>query len=340
MLIRRFDENPLIRIEDVKPSRDDATVFGVFNCGAVRYNGEVLLLLRIAEKPIPTPGFQSTFLYDHEAGAVIVHRCKGENKEDLNNNGYWCLPYISHMRIARSADGVHFDLDTKESIPYFTRYDQSGMEDPRITPIDGRYYINYSAISQWGVNTMMLSTADFATYENHGVIFYHDNKDVAIFPEKVNGRYVALHRPSNKIMGPSMWIAYSPDLLHWGGYEFLAAPRRGKWDAQRVGCGSPPIRTERGWLAITHAANDDGHYCLGAMLLDLENPSKVLAYSDEPIMRPEKDYEFEGYLPDVIFQCGHIMDGDDRIILYYGACDDKVCAAETSVSGILKALGL
>ncbi len=339
MTIRRFKENPLIRIQDIKPSREDATVFGVFNCGATRYRDETLLLLRIAEKPIPRPGYASTFLLDWNQNhpKVFVHSVPGEAK-DLNYQGIWCLPYISHLRLARSRDGIHFTVPAGPSVPWLGWYDQYGMEDPRITKIEDRYYINYSAISMYGINTVLFSTTDFVTYDNHGIIFCPDNKDVSLFPERIGGKYYAFHRPSGGGMGPSMWLASSPDLFHWGDHQLLITPRRGHWDDERVGCGSPPIRTERGWLEIYHAASRQKKYCLGALLLDLNNPAKILARSETPLMSPEASYENEGYLPGVVFLCGHVETGDGRIILYYGAADDKVCAAETTVEEILATL--
>lgn len=337
MAVRRFKQNPLITIDDVKPSRDDAFIFGVFNCGATRMGDEVILLLRICEKPFPEEGKLSTFVLEDCDGRLEIarHDVPADDPRGMNYHGAWCPDYTSHMRVARSKDGIHFEIDEKVTVPYMTTYDEFGMEDPRITRIDDTWYINYSAISRPGINTVLLSTGDFVNFEYHGIIFCTNNKDVAIFPERINGRYYALHRPGFTLLGPSIYIASSPDLMHWGGHEFLLAPTRGGWDEDRVGCGSPPIKTEKGWLAITHGARKDPQtYCLGAMLLDLEDPTKLIAYTSEPFMRAEETYEFEGYLPNVLFQCGHIEE-EGRIVIYYGACDDKVCAAETSVDEML-----
>lgn len=341
-IVRRFAENPLICTQHVRPSREDAVVFGVFNCGAVRYGDEILLLLRIAEKVIPRPGYQSTFILEtRKDGTVelVTHSVPGERPEDLNYQGYWCLPYHSHLRLARSRDGIHFTIPDGPSVPFMGWYDQYGMEDPRITFLEGRYYINYSAISRYGVNTVLLSTTDFVHYDNHGIIFCPDNKDVALFPEKVKGKYCAFHRPDTRIMGPSMWLARSPDLVHWGQHQFLIAPRREAWDSERVGCGSPPIRSPKGWIALYHGnARDKLRYCMGALLLDGDDPSQVLARSPRPVLAPDAPYENEGYLPGVVFCCGHVEYPDGRVVLYYGAADDKVCAAETSLNELLDAV--
>jgi len=341
MGVRRFRENPLIGVEDVKPSREDGFVFGVFNCGATRVGEEVVLLVRVAEKPYPEEGKLSTFVLENRGGKleIVRHSVAADDPAGLNYRGYWCPDYHSHLRVARSRDGVEFTVDDQVSVPYMSLYDEFGMEDPRITKLGDTWYINYSAISRPGINTVLLSTTDFAEFECHGIIFYPDNKDVAIFPEAVNGKYYALHRPGRTLIGPSIWAASSPDLLHWGEHSFVLGPRRGSWDEDRVGCGSPPIKTDRGWLALCHGARREPFgYCLSAILLDREDPTRLTASMKEPFMRAEAGYELEGYLPNVIFQCGHIAEEDGRIVIYYGACDDKVCAAETSVDELLSLL--
>ena len=342
MPIVRFEQNPLITIPDVKPSRDDAYVFGVFNCGATRFGDEILLLLRVAEKPYPVPGKASTFMVRMRGkqATVRVHSVDSDHPEKgIHHNGKWCLPFFSHMRIARSRDGVRFEVDPSPIDVPMDEYDRYGLEDPRITEIDGTWWINYSAISERGISTALISTRDFVRFEKRGIIFCPDNKDVAIFPEKVGGMYRALHRPSQAAIGPSIWIASSPDLLHWGNHRLLFAPRSGQWDGGRVGAGSPPIRTSKGWLEIYHGASEKGIYCLGAMLLDGEDPGRVIGVTDEPVMRPVAGYENTGYLPRVVFCCGHILHDDGRITLYYGASDDKICGAETSVDDLLGLLG-
>jgi predicted GH43/DUF377 family glycosyl hydrolase len=343
MVVRRFKENPLITTEDVKPLLEDSYTFGAFNCAATRLGDEVILLLRVCEKPYPEPGKLSTFIAEERNGKfeVIKHTVPADDPRGLNYHGAWCPDYTSYMRLARSKDGINFEIDDTISVPFMSDYDEFGMEDPRITKLGDTYYINYSAISRKGINTVLLSTKNFKTYENHGIIFYTDDKDVCIFPEKSGGKYYALHRPARTLIGPSIWIASSPDLIHWGGHEHLIGPTPGSWDEGRVGANSHPIKTEKGWLCLCHAAHKTANpkspsaYVLSLMLLDLEDPTKVLAYSKEPFMRAATPYEFVGYLPNVIFQCGHLEEPDGRIVLYYGAADDKVCAAETTVDELL-----
>ena len=155
---------------------------------------------------------------------------------------------------------------------------------------------------------------------------------------EINGKYYAFHRPSSPELGGNyIWLAESPDRKHWGNHKCVATTREGKWDSARVGAGAPPIRTERGWLEIYHGATHDHRYCLGALLLDLNDPSKVISRSEEPIMEPIADYEQTGFFGNVVFTNGHYVDGD-TVHLYYGASDEVICAATLSVKEILNTL--
>ena len=166
-----------------------------------------------------------------------------------------------------------------------------------------------------------------------GLIFGPENLDVVLFPEKINGQYVAFTRPVSKNLAKlNMWLASSPDLIHWGKHKFLIAVRPKMWDCERIGASAVPIRTAEGWLEIYHGATADDIYCLGALLLDINNPSKVIARSNEPILKPEAIYEVEGFLGNVIFSCGAIDNGD-QLIVYYGAADHVTAAAEFSIKG-------
>ncbi len=144
-------------------------------------------------------------------------------------------------------------------------------------------------------------------------------------------------RAAPEIGGNYIWIAQSPDLRHWGNHRCVARTRPGRWDSARIGAGCAPIRTDRGWLMIYHGADEAHRYCLGAMLLDAEDPSKVLARSDRPILEPEAPYEQTGFFGNVVFSNGQIVDGD-RIALYYGASDEVICRADFSVREILQTL--
>jgi len=345
-MIKRFENNPVIAAQQVRASRPDFEVMCAFNAGATRYNGKILLLVRVAERPIPRQGYVATATMDPVTKQVepLYIKCddpdlKLDDPRVFLYKGILYLTSISHLRLAESSDGRHFTVAEKPAMMPVNRYETYGIEDPRITFIDGWYYINYSAISLLGVATSLARTKDFKVYERLGVIFGPDNKDIAIFPEKINGRYFAFHRPSMKHLGsPSMWLASSENLLDWGRHEFVIGPRAGFWDCERVGCGAAPIRTPRGWLELYHASDKNTRYCTGAVLLDLNEPWKVLARSEQPFFSPEAIYETTGFLPNVIFHNGLVENGDGTLTLYYGAGDDKTCGATVRIADILASL--
>ena len=178
-------------------------------------------------------------------------------------------------------------------------------------------------------------TEDWFNFQEYGMIFPPHNKDCAIFEEKIQDQYFCFHRPSGiQLGGNYLWIASSKDLIHWGNYQCIMKTRPGKWDSERIGAGASPIKTDKGWLGIYHGADDNDRYCLGAVLLDIEDPSIVIARSTEPIFEPIADYEKEGFFGNVVFTNGHVVEGD-KITLYYGASDEVICAATLSIQSIL-----
>ena len=220
-----------------------------------------------------------------------------------------------------------------------TAYETFGVEDPRITRLGDDYYVSYSAISPRGVCTALAKTRDFRSFERLGLIFAPDNKDIAIFPERVDGRYYAFHRPATKHLGaPSIWLASSDNLLDWGRHEFVLGPRPGFWDSERVGCGAAPVRVPEGWLELYHGADHHTRYCTGAVLLDAERPWNVLARCSKPFLSPDAPCENSGFLPGVVFHNGLVDNGDGTLDLYYGAADDKVCGASIAIKDIMATL--
>jgi predicted GH43/DUF377 family glycosyl hydrolase len=164
------------------------------------------------------------------------------------------------------------------------------------------------------------------------------NKDCALFEEKIGDQYFCLHRPSGLSLGGNfIWIAASPDLLHWGQHTCIMRTREGWWDSARIGAGAAPIKTAEGWLEIYHGADAQHRYCLGAVLLDLKDPTKVLARSQDPLLEPVADYEKTGFFGNVVFTNGHLVHGDE-ITMYYGASDEVICGAKFSVEEILSGL--
>ncbi|MBA3405437.1 MAG: glycosidase [Gemmatimonadaceae bacterium] len=334
----------------VRPSTPDLDVVGVFNPGVIRHENEVLLLLRVAEAQPPAAGEVTATVYDPELDDLEVRRwssnAAGVDTSDprvIVADGRMWLTSISHFRIARSNDGIHFAVDTHPAMSPATEYESFGIEDPRITFIDGRYWINYTAVSQYGIATALASTTDFRTFDRHGVIFPPPNRDVTIFPAKIGGRYVALHRPMPDGIGEqAIWLASSVDMLAWGNHRFVAGARNSGWDSSKVGGGAVPFRVQTGshdgWLAVYHGVTGSPPaYSLGALLLDPRDPGRVIARSREPILRPEAPYEREGFFGGVVFTCGLLAE-EDRVRIYYGAADGVTAVADLSLDEILDGL--
>jgi predicted GH43/DUF377 family glycosyl hydrolase len=345
MISQRFAQNPLLRPKDLLPSDPSLGVECLLNPGVFTYNNKIYLLIRVAERPAQQPG-KTTFPILDEAGQMEILRFNNDDPElDLSDvrlvtyQGTTYLSTISHLRLLESEDGVHFK---EPAHPVLLKgegpHETFGIEDCRVSYIEGRYYLTYTAVSENGVAVGMRSTTDWRTFEHHGLILPPHNKDCALFEEKINGLYYCLHRPSGVDLGGNyIWLASSPNLQHWGHHRCIARTRPGSWDSQRIGAGCAPIKTEAGWLQIYHGANQESRYCLGALLLDLQDPSKVIARSEHPLMQPEELYETTGFFGQVIFTNGHVVNGD-TITLYYGAADEVICAATLSIQAILQSL--
>jgi predicted GH43/DUF377 family glycosyl hydrolase len=242
------------------------------------------------------------------------------------------------LRLARSRDGVNFEVANCPVITGGSEYETFGVEDPRISLIEGTYYIDYVGVSPLGVTTCLASTRDFASFARHGVIFCPENKDVVLFPERIGGRYWALHRPVSPLFEKNdIWMAESPDLRCWGKHRYLMGPREGHWDDMKIGGSAVPVRVEQGWLEIYHGSDHNNRYCLGAVLLDGQEPRQVVARGVSPILEPEADYEIEGFFGNVVFTCGLLCE-QGRLKIYYGVADTAVCYAEVSVAEVLGSL--
>ena len=276
-------------------------VNSIFNPGAVKYNGKYLLLCR-AEMPI--------------GRSVLV--------------------------IAESTDGYHFKVKDK---PFITPDDHEeccnyavwGVEDARITKIDSKYYLTYTGYSKSMPLVMLAETMDFNNFILLGPISEPSNKDCALFPEKIDGYYWKVDRPTAEHRR-DIWISRSPDLIHWGGFKLLMEPQQGCWEQDKIGNSSPPLKTEEGWLMLYHGVRGFGLgsiYKLGVCLLDLEKPWLIKGRSQEPILQPETNYERNGDVMNVVFSCGWIDEPNGDVKIYYSGADTNICLAETTVEYLL-----
>lgn len=299
-LFRRHPENPIITARDLSYPANS-----VFNAGATEVHDETLLLMRVEDR-------------------------RG----------------ISHFTVARSRDGVAgWQIDVQPTLmPAAETHSEEawGIEDPRITRLEelDRWAIVYTAYSREGPMVSLATTADFKDFERRGPLFTPVNKDAALFPERIEGRWVMIHRPVSVYSGvrAHIWISFSPDLQHWGDHKILIPARRGPWwDAHKVGLSPPPLKTDEGWLLLYHGVKTTASgsiYRLGLALLDLANPRRVLARSDEWVFSPEHDYEVTGDVDKVVFPCGWIACGEE-IRLYYGGADRCLSLATARLPALL-----
>jgi beta-1,2-mannobiose phosphorylase / 1,2-beta-oligomannan phosphorylase len=345
--VTRFAQNPILRPVDLHPSVPGMKIESLLNPGAFTFDGKSWLLVRVAERPEQVPGKTSVPIMNARGELEILEfddsdpRFKQSDPRVISYRGQDYLTTLSHLRLVVSEDGIHFHEPPSNSLLMGQgELESFGIEDCRVVQIDDTYYLTFTQVSPHGVGVGLRSTRDWRAFHSHGMILPPHNKDCAIFPERIRGRYYAFHRPSSVHLGGNfIWIAESPDLEHWGNHRCVAHTRTGMWDSERIGAGAQPIRTSRGWLEIYHGASADPvRYSLGALLLDLNQPWKVLARSVEPIMQPTAPYELSGFFGNVVFTNGQIVDGD-QVTIYYGASDTVVCGARLSIEEILCSLG-
>lgn len=252
---------------------------------------------------------------------------------------------LSHLCAARSANGVDtWRIDSQPTLaakPEEYPEEIWGIEDPRITyvPELEQYAIAYTSFARGGPGVSLAMTKDFKSFERFGVVMPPEDKDAALLPRRINGRWALIHRPMTSL-GAHMWISYSPDLRHWGSHKVILEARRGGWwDANKIGLCSPPIETAEGWLMIYHGVRKTASgsiYRLGLALFDLERPEVCLQRGDSWMFGPEAAYECGGDVKDVVFPCGQTIGTDgDTIHLYYGAGDSCVALATGSIRCLL-----
>ena len=279
-IVVRYSGNPILTKDDVP-----AAAKGVFNSGCIKVaEGEYVMLCRVE-----TPSMKQLV---------------------------WP---------ADSKDGINFTFrpdpikmpDTDE----FKEYTTGMYYDPRITKIDDKFYVVFACHSGHSCRLGLLESPDMKTFEWKGFISETDNRNGLLFPEKINGSYCRLDRPNTGDGTGYMWVSYSPDLIHWGRSKALAAAQD-EWGWKKNGPGAVPIKTDKGWLVIFHAVNVQCAaqyvYHLGVMLLDLEDPSKIIARGKAPILSPTTDYELTGLTYAVVFTCGAVAEDSGEVKIYYG----------------------
>ena len=254
------------------------------------------------------------------------------------------LTFISHLRVVRCGDGRSVKQVSDVRFLPDTSLEEFGVEDPRITAIDGRYFFTYVAVSRHGAATALASTTDFRSFDRHGMIFCPENKDVVLFPERIDGQYVALHRPNaaTPFCRPEMWVARSPDLIHWGRHECLHGGGA-EWETGRVGAGTPPVRVDAGWLEIYHGnrqptrPGEVGTYATGVLLLDLDKPGPRAPPDGRFDLRADRRFRATRLRAGRRFPHRYRRVAGDSYLIYYGAADSCTAVVEFSRDEILGA---
>lgn len=311
-VIKRYLHNPVLSAEDV-PYESNL----VFNAGVTRYEGRYVMV------------FRNDYGYSESSGF------KGTN-----------------LGLAYSSDGIHWKVQPN---PCFAMKDEEIKRayDPRLTVIDGRCYMCFAVDTRHGLRGGIAVTEDFEKFEILSLSL-PDNRNMVLFPEKINGKYVRLERPFPVYSRRwnerfDMWMSDSYDLKYWGNSNLLLAVEDVPYANCKIGPGAPPIRTDKGWLTLFHTVDLDPErgkngwedswkkrYCTGIMLLDLNDPSKIIGMYKEPLIAPEEDYETSGgFRNHVIFPGGMILEDNGEVKIYYGAADTVECLATADVEDLI-----
>lgn len=340
----RTKRHLLLQPKDFKPSHDKWKIAGALNPAAIRLpNKKIMLMVRVAEKfpaekgkVVSCPIISSDVHYETKVEKIPANQVISVGEQTIHLKGGTCrLTTMSHFRkVILSKDGLNVEEITQKPAFTGTSYEGNyGVEDPRITKIGSKYYMTYVTVSTHeGVSTNLATSRRCVKWKRKGIIFREQNKDTVLLPGKCKNKYVALHRPEGffEFSKPSIWIAYSPDTIYWGREKALLHPRPRAWDEIRIGSGPPPIKTKRGWLTIYHGVKQlktGKVYSAGALLLDRKNPEKILARSpkNKPLFKPIKNWEKEGFVNQVVFPTGVIVDKNKKdLLIYYGGADSVV----------------
>ena len=303
---------------------------GVLNPAAVRHDGLTYVFYR------------AVALQPHNYSRILMATCR--------------LTPTGALEVSRLRQVA---LEPEQPYELWANGEGGGVEDPRITHLDGRYYMTYTAYGTVdGLIAPRIALArsdDLFHWERLGLIQFspltvtnhgHEtsldlntvaNKDAVLFPEWIGGRYALLHRP---MFDPatglrhSIWLSWSSDLLNWTSHRLVLDPEQ-PWERLKVGAGTPPIRTAQGWLVFYHGVEGQGdddpdrRYHAGALLLDLDDPSRLLYHSPRPVLSPEHSFETSGVVNNVVFPSGAVLQADGQIEVYYGMGDRAIGLATT-----------
>ena len=320
-VIKKFERNPILSADDIEY---DASL--IFNAGVTKYNGKYVMLFRndygTTEREYHTKSFTGT-----------------------------------NIGIAFSDDGINWKAEKEPFIKYedVNNDEISRFYDPRLTLIDNELYMCFAVDTAHGIRGGIGKIHNLKELEILS-LSAPDNRNMVLFPEKINGLYTRLERPF-PVYGRwnypggrfDVWCSQSPDMKFWGETKLVLGVEDVPYANDKIGPGAPPIKTDKGWLTVFHTVDIDSNrgkngweekwtkrYCAGVMLLDLDDPSKVIGISKEPLIAPELPYETdEGYRQNVIFPGGVILEDNNEVKIYYGASDTVECLATADLDDLI-----
>ncbi|MDO8625406.1 MAG: hypothetical protein Q7R47_04960 [Candidatus Diapherotrites archaeon] len=353
----------LVRPPQLAPSSPKFRMRGVFNPAAYRMaDNNIALFCRVAETPFHgeryflSPKMIGTNRFSYRMEQILRQHGQVSDEAFTTREGLVRLPTLSHIRrvVIDPSGGKVLSVSQKPDFFGINGEGEFGVEDPRITYLEeeGLYAMTYVSVSEHaGVSTSLATSKDLERWMRVGLVFCQQNKDVVLFPRKINGRYVALHRPEGTMNfnHPSIWISYSKDLTYWGNDKPLLSPRFGSWEELRIGAGTPPIEITEGFLEIYHGVSfvdsadpDKGkHYCAGGILFDKENPQTILARSPktDPLFAPSLLEEKVGFVDNVVFPTGIVPTENKKdLLIFSGAGDSAVSVRKVGLKAVLNSL--
>ena len=326
-------------------------------------------LTRCEENPIVRPG-----IYDWRKAtvfnpAVIIENDKFYMYERAAGS---LMPFQCYIGLLESDDGIHFKHVVDEPIitPSMFGFPYGSVQDPRIVKIEDKFYLTYALRpasygyyptgvgkpievspkypEEWSrpenylTRSGIMVSEDMIHFEQvaYTTPFEINDRDNILFPEKINGKFVLLRRPEEYIGEKygtdraGIWICYSEDLINWTQPKLIAVPEQ-EWEFKKIGGSAPPIRTEKGWLTLYHGVDKDNIYRAGVMMLDINNPEKILARSKSFILEPEEYYEKFGlYIPDVVFPTAAVVK-EGLMYIYYGCTDTAISLATVPINELI-----
>ena len=330
--VKKYANNPILAPKDIPfPAAQ------VYNAGITKFNGKYVMIFR---------DDYGRYEEDFRRQAEIA-KATGEPYR-------WPQGTRITLGLAFSDDGINWDVQPKPCLEMRTD-EIYHIYDPRLTVIDGRCYLCFAADTKHGVRGGIAVTDDFEHFE-FLTMTTPDNRNMALFPEKIDGKFMRLERPF-PVYGRvgneefDIWCSKSPDCRYWGDHELLLGAENVPFCNCKIGPAAPPLKTEKGWLTTFHAVeaveeelyswHPNWHkvYYAGLMLLDLQDPTKVIGMSKEPLIVPEYEYETKGMRGSVVFPGGMILEDSGEVKIYYGAADTVECLATADIADLLKLCG-